>query len=90
MFQPILKKLAILKLEENSGCLGYKGWTDWGYDYDCEYEFAGDCTCDYCMHCRNAYGYIDPEKDPKNLTLTDKTLKFIRKKANHALIREED
>jgi len=47
-----------------TGCKGYKSWTDCGYEYDCDYEFAGEITCEECMHCSYG-GSMDPSK-PRN------------------------
>ena len=28
------------------GCGGYRTWTDWGWEYDCEHDY--DWECDNC------------------------------------------
>ena len=37
-------------------CKGYKTWTDWGYEYDCEYN-----TNLACDDCKYGVGRKDPE-----------------------------
>lgn len=41
-----------------SGCKGYKYWTDCGYEYDCGYGTT--ITCEECKYC-DAGGRKDPE-----------------------------
>lgn len=42
------------------GCAGYKTWTDYGWEYDCEYEFAGDVDCYECI-----FGNHGGNQDPR-------------------------
>jgi hypothetical protein len=45
-------------------CAGYKSWTDCGWEYDCNYEFAGDIDCGNCIfggHGGNEDPRINPE-----------------------------
>ena len=30
-------------------CSGYQTWTDYGYEYNCDSEFAEDFECDNCI-----------------------------------------
>lgn len=41
-----------------SGCKGYKTWTDCGYEYECGYNTI--ISCEECKYC-NAGGRKDPE-----------------------------
>jgi hypothetical protein len=39
----------------NPNCKGYKYWTSWGYEFDCEYESI--LTCEECKY---GHGRKDP------------------------------
>ena len=44
----------------DTGCKGYKEWTDFGYEYDCGYDTTLDCGD--CKYCKNRVGRgKDPE-----------------------------
>ena len=45
-------------------CLGYKIETLDGTDYDCEYPYAGEITCDHCKYGADPDG-LDPEVNPE-------------------------
>lgn len=48
-------------LIEDQGCKGYRAdYGSWGYDYDCEYEFAGEINCEDCI-----FGPYGGTKDPR-------------------------
>jgi len=36
-------------IDEDSGCKGYRIFSSDGDDYDCEYEFAGEISCEECI-----------------------------------------
>jgi hypothetical protein len=52
-------------LQEIPNCGGYSFWTDWGYEYDCRYDFAGDICCEDCICNKNLGGKIDPRTGEK-------------------------
>jgi len=43
-------------------CLGYTEWTDYGYEFDCEYSKAGEISCEDCI-CNS--GKYDPRTGKK-------------------------
>ncbi len=45
---------------KDSGCAGYKTWTDGGWEYDCEYPYAGDVDCGECI-----FGGHGGKRDPR-------------------------
>lgn len=48
--------------EKKDGCLSYlSGNPSSGYDYDCEYPYSGEITCDDCMFGGHG-GKLDPRK----------------------------
>ena len=46
-------------------CAGYKTWTDYGWDFDCDYEYAGWFGCEDCIFGGNG-GNKDPREKPDN------------------------
>lgn len=45
----------------NLPCLGYRqDYGSGGYEYDCEYEFAGEIFCDECICFSKHRGFFDP------------------------------
>jgi len=48
------------------GCLGYWSYTIDGNEFDCEYEYAGEITCEHCIYgfCG---GNCDPSKPPRHV-----------------------
>ncbi len=54
----------MFSLKEIPRCGGYKIWTSYGEDFDCEYKaecFCEDCICNY----HNTGGKIDPRTGKK-------------------------
>jgi len=40
-------------------------WTDYGTEYDCEYEYADEVTCEDCIYCDYG-GDINPATGKRN------------------------
>ena len=47
----------------DEGCKGYSEFNGEGTDYECEYEFSGEVTCDECIF-GSCGGKFDPRIDP--------------------------
>jgi hypothetical protein len=62
------------------GCAGYKTWTDCGWEYDCEYEFAGDIDCNLCLFGGHG-GYLDPRTKSHRSRAATETRKALERKA---------
>jgi|GEM_PF-4575258 len=53
-------KLSLGILDKNTECKGYSSFNGESTEYDCEYEFAGEVTCDECI-----FGSCGGTKDPR-------------------------
>lgn len=42
--------------KEVPSCGGHQCWTDYGYEYDCEYEHAGEFSCEHCIVVTSIHG----------------------------------
>ena len=54
------EKMSLGLLDEEDGCKGYSSFNGEYTEYECEYEFAGDVTCDDCI-----FGSCGGNQDPR-------------------------
>ena len=50
----------LFKSIKKDGCEGYYDNTPYGTEFDCDYEFSGDISCEDCM-----FGPCEGTKDPR-------------------------